>query len=103
VSEAVRTIWRVTGSHTPRWQGLAYSAYMQLNIYVPRDGEPVLQRLDRVSRTTGRTKSDIVLEAIRTYLDGLDCGRRLPELRTFDLGRGTVPPRSELYGGGRPD
>ncbi len=78
---------------------------MQLNIYVPKDREPTLRHLDRVSRRVGRPKSELVLAAIDAYLDAIDGEGRSGSqraLRTFDLGRGEVPARSELYEHGRP-
>src|SRR5207302_8746882 len=78
---------------------IGYSHYMQMNIYVPKDREQTLKRLDRASRRTGRPKSELVLEAIDAYLEGLDRDERpeTPQFRTFDLGRGEVPTREELY------
>lgn len=73
---------------------------MQMNVYIPRDRESTLRRLDRVSRRTGRPKSELVLEAIDAYLDGLDREGgpdAIPSFRTFDLGVGAMPTRAELY------
>jgi hypothetical protein len=83
---------------------LLYSDYMQMNIYVPRDREQTLRRLDRASRRTGRPKSELVLEAIDAYLQRLERGDRTehPSFQTFDLGSGDVPSRADLYRPGRP-
>jgi hypothetical protein len=75
---------------------------MQMNVYVPRDREATLRRLDRASRRTGRPKSKLVLDAIDAYLEDLDRADHAdaastPSFRTFDLGTGSVPTRAELY------
>ena len=77
---------------------------MQMNIYVPRDRAETLRRLDRASRRTGRPKSELVLEAIDAYLQGLERSDRTEHasFRSFDLGRGDVPTRADLYRPGRP-
>lgn len=41
---------------------------LQLNIYVPRDKEDVLARLDAVSKELGRPKNEMVIEALERYL-----------------------------------
>ena len=65
---------------------------MQLNVYVPRGRASLLADLDRVSRTTGRRKNDLVLDALEQYLTG----------QPVVLGKyhmGTIRPwkRGELY------
>ena len=41
---------------------------MQLNIYVPRDKAHLLSRLDEVSKSLGRPKNEMVLEALERFL-----------------------------------
>lgn len=41
---------------------------MQLNIYVPKDKEGLVARLDSVSRQTGKPKNEMVIEALEQYL-----------------------------------
>lgn len=41
---------------------------MQLNIYVPKDKEDLLARLDAVSKELGRPKNEMVIEALERYL-----------------------------------
>lgn len=65
---------------------------MQLNVYVPRSRADILAELDRVSRSTGRRKNDLVLDALEQYL-----ARQPVVLGTYDMG--TIKPwkRGELY------
>jgi len=41
---------------------------MQLNIYVPKDKEGLLAKLDTVAGQLGKAKNEIVLEALEQYL-----------------------------------
>lgn len=65
---------------------------MQLNVYIPKDKEHILDALARAAERSGLSKNEIVLEAIerRVLTD------REPAYRVFDLGAGTVD-RTSLY------
>lgn len=65
---------------------------MRLNIYVPKGKEPLLERLDRVSELTGRSKNDLVLEALERYLTP-----PRPVLGKFRLGNKDLGTRREWY------
>jgi len=41
---------------------------VQLNVYVPKDKEDLLIKLDTVSKNLGRPKNDVVIEALERYL-----------------------------------
>ncbi len=69
---------------------------MQMNIYVPKDKEPILTALDRAARRTGRPKNELVLEALERYLTEAE---RTVELGTFGMGRIRIGKRDELYQG----
>ena len=67
----------------------------QLNIYVPDQGEALLERLRRLSERTGRSINRLVLDAISEYLQ-----RHTPALlsfRAFDLGLKSPLKREDLY------
>lgn len=63
-----------------------------MNIYVSKDDEPLLRRLDELSKRTGRPKSEIVLHALRDYVD-----RQRPSLGVFQMGEMAEAERGELY------
>jgi len=65
---------------------------MQLNIYVPKTRAGVLAELDRVSRETGRLKSELVLEALERYLAG-----KPRALGRYHLGEVRPWKRGDLY------
>jgi hypothetical protein len=65
---------------------------MQLNIYVPKEKEDVIEALDRAARRTGRPKNELALEALEAYLGGAP-----GELGVFHLGSVTFPSRDDLY------
>lgn len=67
---------------------------MQLNIYVSKDDEALLRRLDELSKRTGRAKSAIVLEALQAYVE-----RQRPALGVFRLGEMAAAERGDLYRG----
>lgn len=70
---------------------------MQLNLYVPTDRTDVVEELDRYVTQTGRSKNDVVLEAIQQYLQRARAHPRKVTLPTFDLGVGILPGRTDLY------
>jgi hypothetical protein len=72
---------------------------MQLNLYVPADRTDVVEELDRYVTRTGRSKNDVVLEAIQQYLRRASAYPREVTLPTFDLGVGALPGRADLYEG----
>lgn len=65
---------------------------MQLNVYIPKEKEPVVRALDKVSQRLGKQKNDLVIEAIEAYLE-----RTKPTLGSFDLGETLFPERDSLY------
>lgn len=67
----------------------------QLNVYVPREARPLLDRLRRLSKRTGKPLNALVVEALGEYIERRD--RHTASFQAFDLGvRGTLR-RSELY------
>ena len=67
---------------------------VQLNIYVPREQKAVLAALDRRAKLTGEPKNVLVLRALSEFLEAPG---RAPALKSFDLGAGVLPSRTELY------
>jgi hypothetical protein len=65
---------------------------VQLNVYVPREREALLQELDRAARATGRPKNELVLEALEAHLK-----RVRPDLGVHSMGGIAFPSRAELY------
>ncbi len=65
---------------------------MQLNSRVPKHKEQIVRAVDDATKRSGRPKSEIVLEALETYL-----ANPAPTLGTFHLGDVTIPSRDELY------
>jgi hypothetical protein len=66
---------------------------MQMNVYVPQDRKYVLDALERAAALSGKSKSEIVLEALERYLPSAS---PLP-LGRFDLGAVSGAGRVELY------
>ncbi len=77
---------------------------MQLNIYVPKEKESLIEALHSTAKRTGRAKNELVLEALERYLK-----EDKPQWRTFHMGGFEFPSREEIYGDyedlkyGRPD
>lgn len=75
---------------------MLYSYYsdgpMQLNVYIPKDKEHILDALARVAERSGQSKNEIVLEAIehRVLAD------QEPAYSVYDLGAGQID-RGSLY------
>lgn len=67
---------------------------MQLNVYVPKDKEHLLAELAREAEETGRSKNELILEAIERQV----AASRAPSYQTFELGAGPVD-RGDLYSG----
>jgi hypothetical protein len=65
---------------------------MQLNIYVPKQKEPVVRALDEATRRTGRPKNEIILDALEAYLR-----QHSARLGSFHLGQVSIPSRDEVY------
>ena len=65
---------------------------MQLNIYVPKQKEPVVRALDEANRRTGRPKNEIILDALEAYLR-----QDRPRLGSFHLGQVEITSRDELH------
>ncbi|MGE5578944.1 MAG: hypothetical protein ACM3WU_02770 [Bacillota bacterium] len=69
---------------------------MQLNIYVPKEKEALLARLDAVSKEQGKPKNEIVIDALERYL-------RLSavsiELGKYALGATGSLSRRDIYDG----
>jgi hypothetical protein len=65
---------------------------MQLNVYIPKDKEYLLEALVRAAKRSGLSKNEIVLEAIerRVLTEGE------PSYQVYDLGAGTID-RASLY------
>lgn len=67
---------------------------MQLNIYVPENKKDLLDVLSRTAARTGKSKSELVIEALERYLPAVS----QPPLGRYNLGAFRVPKRAELYG-----
>ena len=67
---------------------------MQMNVYVPQEKKHVLDVLERVASLTGKSKSEIVLEALERFLPSVS---PMP-LGRFNLGAAREWRRTELYG-----
>jgi len=68
---------------------------MQLNIYVPKNKERLLQQIERLAQNQHRSKNEIVLKALETYLTqhrGDDF-----EFGVFELGSARTIARGALY------
>ena len=65
---------------------------MQLNIYVPKEKEGVVQALDEAAKRTGKQKDELVLELLEAYL-----AKEPPQWEVFDLGLIKMPARDEIY------
>jgi hypothetical protein len=72
---------------------------MQLNVYVPRGRETVVERLDRVVQQLHRNKNDVVLDALENKVLELEnqLGRAIPEFLVYQIGAGEFR-REDLYG-----
>ncbi|WP_165847632.1 ribbon-helix-helix protein, CopG family [Ammonifex thiophilus] len=66
---------------------------MQFNIYVPEAKKSLLELLDKVSALTGRSKSELVIEALEKYL----ADAALPPLGRFAIGISREIKRADLY------
>lgn len=65
---------------------------MQLNVYIPRDKEHLMDALSRESDRTGRSKNELILEAIEERV----APARVPAYRTFPLAARRID-RKDLY------
>jgi hypothetical protein len=65
---------------------------MLLYVYVPKDKEYLLQALTDETEHSGRSKNELILEAIETWL----VPAKAPAYRTYLLGAGKVD-RVHLY------
>ncbi|HVA25202.1 MAG TPA: ribbon-helix-helix domain-containing protein [Chloroflexota bacterium] len=70
---------------------------MQLNVYVPKEREAVIRALDEMARTSGKSKNQLVLDAIDHYLGDVATGEPHPKLRTYRLGVIEPWSRESLY------
>ena len=66
---------------------------MQLNIYIPKEKEPLLAVLDHVANATRRSKNELVIEALERYLAAVST----PSLGRYRLGAQGAIRRKELY------
>jgi hypothetical protein len=64
---------------------------MQLNVYIPKEKEYLLAALVAEAERTGRSKNEIVLQAIERQL-----APGKPAYRIYPLAA-TVPDRADLY------
>ena len=67
---------------------------MQLNLYIPKREEAVVKALERLAREQGKPKNELVLEALRKYLEEQT---RPPALGSHDLGVREPIRRADLY------
>ncbi len=67
---------------------------MQLNVYIPRDKEHLLAELAQQAEQAGRSKNELILEAIERQV----ASSRVPSYETFELGAGAID-RADLYDG----
>lgn len=65
---------------------------MQLNVYIPRDKEHLLAALTEESQRTGRSKNELVLEAIEQHVSPPGT----LDYRIYPLGAGSFD-RGDLY------
>lgn len=65
---------------------------MQLNVYIPKDKEHLLDALTREAERTGRSKNQLILDAIEQQVTPSG----VPAYRIFDLEAGPID-RSSLY------
>jgi len=68
---------------------------MQLNLYVPKEREYLVEALDRAAVDKSVAKNMLVLDALEAYLGSTAAGS--PKLRTFDLGEVAAWSREDLY------
>ncbi|MEW6173878.1 MAG: hypothetical protein AB1510_12595 [Bacillota bacterium] len=66
---------------------------MQFNIYVPESKKELLESLERVSTLTGKSKSELVIEALERHLPAVPP----PPLGRFNLGASRNIRRADLY------
>jgi hypothetical protein len=72
---------------------------MRLIVHVPEDRKVLLSELERRAGDTGRSKDQIVLDALEAYLvDGPSQEDRRPYLGKLDLGAPPRLTRDEIYG-----
>ena len=69
---------------------------MQLNIHVPKDRENVVAELEAEARSSGKPKSQIVLDAVAAYLRPRPRRRAAPKLPVWHLGVAQFT-RADLY------
>jgi hypothetical protein len=65
---------------------------MQLNVYIPKDKEHLLAALAEEADRTGRSKNELILEAIEQRV----APKQSPRYRTFPLSAGRID-RADLY------
>lgn len=65
---------------------------MQLNTYVPKDRANLVEALDAEAKRTGRSKNDIVLDALEAYLQ-----KKPLKWESHNLGLFEMPSRAEIY------
>jgi hypothetical protein len=65
---------------------------MQLNVYVPKDKEHLLDDIARQAEETGRSKNELILEGIERQV----ASGRVPTYGTYNLGARSLR-REELY------
>lgn len=68
---------------------------MRFTIYVPENKRSLLKLLEKISALTGRSKSEIVVEALEKYLSGAV----LSPLGRFEIGVPRHTGRADLYAG----
>jgi predicted DNA-binding protein len=67
--------------------------FMQLNIYVPKTKERLLAALAEEAARTGRSKNDLILEALEEHIGPVEDE---PAYRTYPLGAAVID-RGDLY------
>jgi hypothetical protein len=65
---------------------------VHLNVYVPKEKEEIVKALNEVSRRQGKQKNELVLEALKAFLEPAR-----PTLGVFHLGEVSIPRRDDLY------
>lgn len=70
---------------------------MQLNVYVPKDKVKLLQKLDAATKSTGKQKNELVLEALEAYLEKPQVAEEKPQWETFKMGVMGTLRREEIY------
>ena len=65
---------------------------MQINVYIPKSKEHLLDALAEEASRTGRSKNELIIDAIEHHV----APTHVPHYRTFPLSAGRID-RADLY------